>query len=84
MILEERWNLHWQIRRKFWDWPDGLVWKITEETTLKSRRKKYALFISLIKPKPGETILDVGVAPYSFRTTNFLEQWYPYPEKSLL
>jgi len=23
----------------------------------------------------------VGVAPYSFRTTNFLEEGYPYPEK---
>lgn len=69
------------LEGKFWNWPDGLVWKITEENTLKSRRKKYALFISLIKPKPEETILDVGVSPHFGRATNYLELWYPYPEQ---
>jgi len=68
------------MTRKFWQWPDGIVWRLTEKRTLSSRRRKYKLFISLIKPKPQDKILDVGVAPYSFRGTNFLEQWYPYPE----
>lgn len=69
------------LKRKFWNWPDGLIWKITEKTTLKSRRKKYALFITLMKPKPEETILDVGVSSYFGRTANYLELWYPYPEQ---
>jgi hypothetical protein len=64
-----------------WQWPDGLIWKITNKSTLKSRRNKYALFISLIQPRPTDTILDVGIAPYAYRGTNFLEQWYPHPEK---
>lgn len=70
-----------KLKIYFWDWPDGLVWKLTEKPTLSSRRKKYKLFIKLIHPKPEETILDVGVAPFVFRATNFLEQWYPYPGK---
>jgi SAM-dependent methyltransferase len=69
------------IKRYFWEWPDGLVWKLTEKPTINSRKQKYELFIKLIKPKPEETILDVGVAPFVFRATNFLEQWYPYPER---
>ena len=69
-----------RLKRTFWQWPDGLVWKITEKYTLKSRRKKYDLFISLVKPREGDKILDVGVAPHTVRGTNFLEQWYPYPQ----
>jgi len=69
------------FKRKFWNWPDGFVWKLTEKITLKSRQRKYDLFISLIKPKPGETILDVGVSPHLGRATNYLELWYPRPEQ---
>jgi len=68
------------LSRKLWQWPNGLVWKITEKPTLKSRREKYNLFISLTKPRQGNKILDVGVAPYTLRGTNFFEQWYPCPE----
>jgi len=71
------------LKRKFWAWPDGFVWKIAEKLTLKSRRKKYDLFISVIRPKPQDKILDVGVAPYasySFRSTNYLEKWFPHHE----
>ena len=32
-------------------------------------------------PKSDETILDIGVSRHSGRSTNFLEMWYPYPEK---
>lgn len=69
------------IKERLWQWPDGLVWKITEKSTLKSRRAKYNMFISLMKLKPEDKILDVGVAPYTYRGTNFLEQWCPNPEK---
>jgi len=71
--------MNW-LKKKFWQWPGGFVWKITEKSTLKSRRKKYEIFMSIMKPKPEDKILDVGVAPYSFRGTNFLEQWYPHSE----
>ena len=69
------------IQKKLWQWPDGLIWKITDKPTRKSRWGKYELFISLIQLKATETILDVGIAPYAFRGTKFLEQWYPYPKK---
>ena len=65
----------------YWDWPDGLVWKATEKITMKSRWKKYHLFISLLKPKQEDTILDVGVSAFYGRSTNYLELWYPHPEK---
>jgi hypothetical protein len=70
------------VRREnmFWEWPDGLIWKITERPTLRSRKQRYDLFISLIQPKPEDKILDVGVSPFFGRGTNFLELWYPYPE----
>lgn len=67
------------FKRKFWNWPDGLVWKLTEKITLKSRQRKYELFISLMKPKPEETILDIGVSPHFGRVTSYLELWYPHP-----
>ena len=70
-----------KIKDYIWSWPDGLVWKSTRGVTVSSRRKKFDLFMSLLAPGPEETILDIGVAPYAFRGTNFLEQWYPYPER---
>jgi hypothetical protein len=69
------------VAKILWQWPDGLIWKITNQPTLASKRNKYALFIALMRPRPADTILDVGIAPYTYRGTNFLEQWYPHPEK---
>lgn len=67
--------------KKVWNWPDGLLWKYTNDLTLKSRRAKYHFFMRQVKPTLENKILDVGVAPHFFRGTNFLEFWYPYPEK---
>jgi len=70
------------LRRKFWEWPDGLVWKITEKFAVKSRKKKFDLFMSVMKPKPEDKILDVGVSS-SFlcgRGINFFELWYPHQD----
>ncbi len=61
--------------------PDGLLWKLTEKFSMKSRRTKFALFMSLMKPTANDSILDVGIADTFDRGANFLEQWYPYPEK---
>ncbi|MFH1957597.1 MAG: methyltransferase domain-containing protein [bacterium] len=69
-----------QIKEKLLQWPDGLLWKKTEKIILKSRKNKYDLFISLMKPRRVEKLLDVGVSPFLGRATNFLELWYPYPE----
>jgi SAM-dependent methyltransferase len=69
-----------EIKARLWQWPDGMIWKITEKPTIRSRKKKYEMFISRIKPLPEDKILDVGVAPHTFRGINFLEQWYPYPQ----
>ena len=69
------------LNRKFWNWPHGFVWKITKKATVKSRQKKYLLFISLIEPKPEETILDMGISPHFGRVTNYLELWHPHPEQ---
>ena len=67
------------LTAKLWGWPDGLFWKVTERWTLKARKEKFRLFMGLVAPRPDESILDVGVAPYAFRGTNFLERMYPYP-----
>ena len=69
------------IKNKFWQWPNGFIWKITEKVTLRQRRKRFDLFISKMKPRPEDEILDVGVAPYFLRGTNFLEHWYSHPNR---
>jgi SAM-dependent methyltransferase len=46
------------------------------------RRRFYDLFMQNLDPKPGDTILDVGVTPdQSLEDSNYLERWYPYPER---
>jgi len=72
-------ELEW-VGKRMWQWIDELVWKLTGKCTLRLRRKKYDLFMSLMRPKRGEKILDVGVPPYAPRGRNSLEQWCPYPE----
>jgi SAM-dependent methyltransferase len=72
--------MNW-LKKKIWDWPDGLVWKMTHQSTLRSRQNKYELFLSHMNPQSHETILDVGVSQFFGRGTNFLEVWYPHPEK---
>ena len=69
------------LKEVLWGWPDGFLWKRTENWTLNARLQKFRLFMDLVKPLPWETILDVGVAPYSNRGTNFLERMYLYPER---
>lgn len=73
-----------RVTRSLWGWPDGLVWRMTRGISLRSRRKKYALFLKDCQPTPATTILDVGVgalADEGERGENFLEAWYPHPER---
>lgn len=69
------------LRDKLWNWPDGLFWKITEKFVLKSRREKFEIFTHIMRPTFKDTILDVGVTPISYKWANFLENWYPFPER---
>ncbi len=70
------------ITNKIWQWPDGLVWKMTHGLTVGSRRKKFKTFMKMLAPTSSTTILDVGVsgAARGVRAENFLEEWYKYPE----
>ncbi|QII12880.1 hypothetical protein KsCSTR_35010 [Candidatus Kuenenia stuttgartiensis] len=69
------------LREKLWNWPDGLIWKVTEKLVLKSRREKFGMFMHIMRPTFRDTILDVGVTPGSYEWANFLENWYPFPER---
>lgn len=69
-----------RITTYLWQWPDGLAWKLTENAIINSRRRKFELFMETMKPSSAHSILDVGVSGYLLRGTNFLEQWYPWPE----
>jgi hypothetical protein len=60
-------------------WPDGWIWKGTDFLTLVSRKSKFFLFLSLVKPEPDDKILDVGVDSHFYRGSNYLELWYPHP-----
>lgn len=65
-----------------WQWPSGLVWQMTREVTIQSRRRKFELFLSVFKPESEITILDVGASDVASgeRAENFLEEWYAHPE----
>ena len=69
------------IKKYLWDWPDGMVWKLTDKYSIKARKEKYALFMKHICLKENDAILDVGVSPQAIRGGNYLERWYPYPER---
>lgn len=56
--------------------------------SLGSRRRKFRLFMEELRPGPETTVVDVGVTDSGFATAggvaathNFLEAWYPWPER---
>jgi SAM-dependent methyltransferase len=62
--------------------------RLADAISLRSRRRKLALFLELMEPTPGTTVLDVGVDEVSHgesggesgcTTHNFLEEHYPWP-----
>ncbi len=65
-----------------WSWPNGLVWKWTRGITIRSRQKKFDLFMRFFSPTAKTRILDVGVSGevQTGRAENFLEDWYKFPE----
>jgi hypothetical protein len=61
--------------------PSGLRWRLTGRFTARSRRKRFAEFMRLMHPAEGEGILDVGVTDTAWRSGNFLEANYPWPQR---
>lgn len=68
-----------RLKEWFWAWPDGLVWRVTDGPTRRSRARRYSLFVEQIRPTMQSTILDVGVSGGVTRGTDFLEAWHPWP-----
>jgi SAM-dependent methyltransferase len=46
----------------------------------KSRRQKFELFATVLKPRPEDRILDIGASGRVFTAYTF-EDFYPYPER---
>ena len=64
--------------------------RLADAISLRSRRRKLALFLELMKPDAGTTVLDVGVDEISLgeagghggcTTHNFFEERYPWPDR---
>ena len=57
-----------------------LLWKLAEKPTIFLRKKKFELFMKIIKPKEHEKVIDVGAAIEKNlgRGMNFFEVMYPY------
>jgi len=57
--------------------------RFADRVSLRSRRRKFELFVETFRPGPETSVLDVGVtdAPFGEHPDNFLEAWYPWPER---
>jgi SAM-dependent methyltransferase len=62
--------------------------RLASTLSLRSRRRKLALFLDELRPTPATTVLDVGVDEVSLgeaggesgcRTHNYFEEHYPWP-----
>ncbi len=59
-----------------------------DAVSLRSRRRKLALFLETMRPSPETSVVDVGVDDSGFgdrrgacSTLNFFEELYPWPER---
>jgi SAM-dependent methyltransferase len=63
--------------------------RLADEISLRSRRRKLALFLETMAPTPETTVLDLGVDDLGFGdpasagcgTINHFEEHYPWPER---
>lgn len=65
--------------------------RLADAISLRSRRRKHALFLEAMRPTPETTVLDVGVDDFGFgaartdhgscATLNFFEEHYPWPDR---
>jgi 2-polyprenyl-3-methyl-5-hydroxy-6-metoxy-1,4-benzoquinol methylase len=70
-----------RVRDVIWRWPDGLLWRVTEPLTLRSRGAKFDLFLKLIGTDPRWRVLDVGGGGRAARGGNYFEHHYPHPAR---
>jgi len=61
--------------------PRGLRWRLTATFSARSRRRRLELFMRMVSPGPTDSLLDVGVTDTAWRSSNFLEAGYPWPEQ---
>jgi len=60
---------------------------LADQISLRSRRRKFALFMETIAPTAETTVLDVGADDVAFgagtgcETLNFFEEMYPWPDR---
>jgi SAM-dependent methyltransferase len=65
--------------------------RLTDEISLRSRRRKFALFMETMAPTAETRVLDIGVDDFAFgdlsrnesscRTLNFFEDMYPWRDQ---
>ena len=61
--------------------------RLADAVSLRSRRRKHALFLETMRPTAETSVVDVGVDERPFgdadgcSTLNFFEEWYPWPER---
>ena len=61
--------------------------RLADEISLRSRRRKFALFMETMAPTGETTVLDIGADDLGFGdeggcgTLNFFEELYPWPER---
>jgi len=46
-----------------------------------SRARRHQLFMTVARPRPGDTVLDVGATDHGLYGANLLERAYPWPER---
>ena len=60
---------------------------LADQISLRSRRRKFGLFMETMAPTESTTVLDIGVDDVAFgeatgcRTLNFFEELYPWPQQ---
>ena len=59
----------------------GLAWQLGGPFIKRAIQRKYELFRRLVQPGPATRILDVGATAQASAGFNFLERWYPWPER---
>src|SRR6478736_1030223 len=58
--------------------------RVASRVSMRSRERKLQLFLELLRPGPGTSVLDVGVTDAPFgggSTDNFFEALYPWPDR---
>src|SRR5256885_11555562 len=58
--------------------------RVASQVSLRSRERKLRLFLDLLAPGPGTTVVDVGVTDAPFgggSSDNFFEALYPWPTR---